>query len=126
MTKGEHILTIKLKGEFTDLNTYIQAERGNRFVAAKIKQQETDRVIYETKKYRKIIQGPVHIRFDWYVKNKKKDADNISFSKKFILDGMVKAGVLQNDTQKFVTSFEDYVHATSEPTRVEVRFFNTL
>lgn len=124
--KGKHLASIRLKGEFVDLNTYIQAERSNRFVGAKIKQEETDRVIYETKKFHDLIKQPVWIRFDWYTRDMRKDADNISFSKKFILDGLVKAKVIKNDTRKFVVGFEDHFHVDEEFVGVDVRFFEVL
>jgi Holliday junction resolvase RusA-like endonuclease len=40
------------------------------------------------------------LRFQWFLKDARKDPDNIIAAKKFILDGMVAAKVLANDTQK--------------------------
>ena len=39
--------------------------------------------------------------------NKKRDLDNICFAKKFILDALVKANVLKNDTHNYVVGFTD-------------------
>lgn len=60
------------------------------------------------------------IIFRWYCKNQKKDPDNISFAKKFILDGMVKAGVLENDGWKQVAGFQDEFYLDKQHPRVEV------
>lgn len=91
------VKTIKLP-ELTDLNTYINAERRNRFLGAKIKKEMTDLVAW----YFKMEHFPKMnriIRFEltWTHKNKKKDFDGVEFSQKFIRDGMIKAGVIEND-----------------------------
>ena len=50
---------------------------------------------------------PIKIHFHWVEGNKRRDLDNVAFSKKFILDAMVKAGKLQDDNRRFVTAFTD-------------------
>lgn len=93
----------------TDLNRYINAFNRNRFLANNIKQTETTAVSAKCKEQEiKPIDYKVRIDFYWYVKNKKKDPDNVSFSKKFILDGVVKAGVLENDGMKQIEGFTDH------------------
>ena len=92
-------MKLTIHGDLVDLNTYINKERGNRYAAAAIKEEETRRVYWECKS-QKIghIKNPVFIAFTWFCKNKKKDKDNISsMGKKYILDGLDKAGVLIND-----------------------------
>lgn len=92
----------------TDLNTYINTERGNRYVAAKLKKQETTAVYYQCKEQDlTTFKKPVKLNFHWYMKNSRKDPDNIAFAKKFVLDGMVQAGVLINDNIKYVKGFTD-------------------
>lgn len=92
-----------------DLNTYINKERSNRFMAAKVKKEETEYVYWVCKEQGlKQAKKPVQLNFYWYVVNQKKDPDNISFSKKFIIDGLVTAGVLKNDGMKQVIGFEDH------------------
>lgn len=112
-------MKITIPGEFTDLNTYIRAERTPRvghLLASKIKHEETDRLAYT--------QGKVHrlttVHFTWICKNKKKDPDNIAFAKKFILDGLVKAGVLENDGWKHIKGFTDMFKVDKDNPRVEV------
>lgn len=105
----------------TDLNTYIQKERGNRFAAAAIKEKETTRVYWECKSQKiKRVEGPVFVVCSWFCKNKRKDKDNISFAKKFILDGLVKAGVLTEDGWDEVVGFQDAFLVDKENPRVEV------
>jgi len=109
--------TLIIKGELTDLNTYIQKERGNRYSGASTKRTNTDLVtlLCKSQKIKKII-GSVFITFRWYCKNKKKDKDNICFAKKFILDGLVNAHVLKSDGWDSIEGFEDeFVIDTKNP-----------
>ena len=54
-----------------------------------------------------IRSGRVHLSFVWFCRNRRKDPDNISSAgRKIILDGLVSAGILQNDGWKFSDSFE--------------------
>lgn len=94
-----------IEGEFCDLNTYIDAERGHFRSAAAIKKQETDRAAWSVVGKGKVTEYPVIVTFTWYVKDHRKDADNIDFARKFILDGMVLARVLANDSRKHVAGF---------------------
>ena len=45
--------------------------------------------------------------FQWHLPNRKHDPDNICYAKKFILDGMVKRGVISNDGAKNIGNFTD-------------------
>ena len=117
------MLKINLSGEFTDLNTYINAERRNRFLASKIKKEETERVYYLTKgkKLPTDVEFPLIIELMWYVKDLRKDADNISFAKKFIADGMVLSGLLPEDSRKYVRVWRDMdIIVDKENPRVEI------
>lgn len=81
---------------FKTLNQYIRAERSNKFMSSKIKKSCTDTVVWQVKNWKRITK-PVKITFTWYWKDTRTDPDNIAFMQKFILDGLVKAKVLQND-----------------------------
>ena len=48
----------------------------------------------------------------WDCPNRKKDPDNIAFAKKFILDGLREALVLENDGWNNIVSFEDHFATT--------------
>jgi hypothetical protein len=88
-------------------------------MAAKIKKTDTDLVCLCTKKIGPINEK-VKIIITWYCKNEKKDPDNISFAKKFICDGLVSAGVLENDGWKQIQGFEDIFIVDKINPRVEI------
>lgn len=114
-------IKIILKGEFTSLNEYISADRNNRYAGASVKKNETERAYYEIKKKKlEKIKCPIYIDFLWVTKNLKKDADNVSFSKKFILDAMVQAKLIENDTRKYVLGFKDDFAVDPTNPRVEL------
>lgn len=43
----------------------------------------------------------------WVEQNRRRDLDNVAFAKKFIQDGLVKAGVIPNDTHHEIEGFSD-------------------
>lgn len=96
-----------VKGQLADLNKHDGANRNSRFGGASLKKEQTDLVAWQLKGKPKITR-PCTIGFVWYYSGKF-DFDNIRFACKYVLDGMVKAGVLPNDNQKWVLGFEgDY------------------
>jgi len=67
-----------------------------------------------------ITEYPIKIEFHWYPKNLRTDCDNLSSGKKYILDGLVKAGILKNDNYKYFSEFRDIFKVDSKNARVEV------
>lgn len=93
----------------TDMNTYIAAEKRNRYVGGKIKKEETDHIYYCCLEQRlQPMKSPVKMTYNWTAKNRKKDKSNIvGFARKVIEDGLVNAGVLSNDGWNDIDSFSD-------------------
>ena len=87
------------------LNEYINADRSNKYAGAKIKKNATELCTWSF--LGKSWHGKIHLHFKWYVKNRKKDPDNIAHAKKYILDGMVQAGSIANDGWSQIAGFQD-------------------
>jgi hypothetical protein len=115
-------MKITLLGEFTDLNTYINAERRNRFLGAKLKKQNGDLALQQLTLKNIVTEYPVIIHFHWITPTSRKDPDNTSFAKKFLLDALVTKGILRGDTRKDIVSFEDTYSVDKENPRVEIEF----
>ena len=113
------MITYTIEGELIDLNTYINAERGNRYQAANIKKSETQRCAIACRHIPQI-DAPVYVSFTWHTKNMRKDPDNVAFAKKMILDGLVDAGVLAGDGRRYVLGFSDTFMVDVDRPRVEV------
>ena len=92
--------------ELITLNKYINIERGNKFGAAAIKKKLTNKVSFlATEAKFKIEPNVKHdIVLTWFKPNNRSDHDNISFAVKFVLDGLIKAGILQDDSPKYIGS----------------------
>ena len=63
---------------------------------------------------------PVDFRFDWYCSSKRKDKDNIAVGKKFILDGLTDAGIIPDDSWRYIGNFQDYFYVDRTNPRVVV------
>lgn len=115
-------MTLTIPGELTDLNTYTRAQRSHRKYGASIKKEETERVAWEIKAqpHPKVTSYPVHITYTWYMKDRRKDLDNVAFAKKFINDGLVLAGVLAGDGQQHIGGFSDVFCIDATRPRIEL------
>ena len=110
-----------LQGEYCTLNEYSDAERTHYRYGASIKKAETNRAALELKAQWDGTKPkvPVVMRISWFRKNRRTDPDNIVFAKKFIIDGFVKAGILENDGWNQIVGFEEDWGAGNNP-RVEI------
>lgn len=98
----------KIQGRMQALNDYTKANRGKKgiFLGNKYKQFQTQEVAEQILKQNPPhFTKPVIVEFHWIEINKKRDPDNFIFAKKFILDGMVKAGVIPKDGWNNIAGF---------------------
>lgn len=101
------VIEVFFEGEFPGLNEYILEERRHRMKGAAMKKEQTMAVKYMLVGHHPINEYPVVMEFTWYCKDRRRDPDNIAFARKFILDGMVDASFLKNDTMEFIIGFSD-------------------
>lgn len=97
---------IVINMKLPSLNEYINVCRRNKYEAAKYKADLESQIALFLKKMPRYTK-PIAIHFHWIEGNKRRDLDNISFGKKFILDTLVKLGKLKDDNRKCVTAFTD-------------------
>jgi Holliday junction resolvase RusA-like endonuclease len=100
----QEMFSFTIKGQLATLNDHDAANRTNKFLGAKLKQEMTDLVTWQCKKVQRITR-PCTLEFEWFFSGRH-DLDNIRFGVKYILDGMVKARVLPDDNQKWVIGFD--------------------
>lgn len=62
----------------------------------------------------------VQITIDWYEPNSRRDVDNITAGCKFILDALVNAKVIKDDSQKYVASIHNNVFVDKKNPRIIV------
>lgn len=100
------------------MNEYIEAERTNRFRAAKMKKDAMDFIGWQIKTIDKILLPAIYT-FNWYVKNGRTDPDNITFASKFLFDSLQEQGKLENDGFKQVLAI-NHTFTIDPDERVEV------
>lgn len=100
------IRKVEIPLKLPSCNTYIDECRKNRYAAAKMK-RETEEMIGWFTKYLTPVEKTCIIHFTWIEKYMNRDCDGIAFGKKFILDEMVKQGILPNDNRKWVKGYTD-------------------
>jgi Holliday junction resolvase RusA-like endonuclease len=85
------------------LNEIISTARSNIYASAKEKRAWTNTIAVECFG-RKQFPDRVWIEFVWKIKNFRRDPDNISAAAKFVMDGLVEGGIIQDDSLKFIMS----------------------
>jgi Holliday junction resolvase RusA-like endonuclease len=119
-----HGLTLTLSHKFPSLNEAIAAAKKHWASYYKMKKEHTGFVSDYVRLLRNMGGFPqeildhvsLYIVFQEKVKGRLRDWDNITFAKKFILDGLVDAGVIHDDSPKHIVSITEKVFYGDEHT----------
>ena len=115
------MIKLIIKGSLPNLNNYIDACRNNKYGAASLKKMVEHKLIFEFKaQLKEPLKEKYHIQIKWYERDRKRDPDNIAFAKKFILDALVKGGLLRNDGWNEIAGFTDEFYVDKSKPRIEV------
>lgn len=120
--------TIVIPGEFPSQNEIIDAAKlGNREWQPYnvMKQRYTNLVAWETKSQTKEKFEKIDVEVTFICKDKRKDKDNILSGIKFILDGLVRAGLIKNDGWKQIGDISFKFKTDKDNPRVEVKVMET-
>jgi hypothetical protein len=92
------------------LNEQIRDARTHWSKSAKVKEEETDDIAKGLIGLHQF-PGKVWIDFLWMVRNFGSDQDNIEASRKYIMDGMVLAGMIKDDSLMWIhpPTIHDYI-----------------
>lgn len=120
-----------IKGSLPSLNEYLKAERstykGNKgtlnTAGNNMKHTYQKRISMAVRialKNLKITK-PVHIHYEIYEPNEKRDCDNVlSVIMKYTQDALVQTGVLKDDSRKYVNHISANFHTDRKNPRIEV------
>ena len=94
-------------GPFPSLNDVIDNARANPYGSNREKRRLTELVARQA---RDAADGarwhapdvPVRVALTWHEPTMRRDADNVASAAKFVLDGLVEAGVLRGDSRRWV------------------------
>lgn len=115
-------VTLTIPGRLPNLNDYTKANRTSAIVGNNMKQKIEANIAYyilEQLNGARFI-GKVYLHFRWIEANRNRDPDNICFAKKFILDALVKNGVIKTDGWRGVYGFTDEFDVDAFNPRVEI------
>ena len=116
-------VTVVIPGELPDLNTIIKESkrgRGKWQPYNDIKQEHTERIAWIAKAKIKKKLEKIDLEIKWICKDKRKDKDNIMAGTKFILDGLVAAGIIENDGWKQIGDISHKFEVDKDNPRIEV------
>jgi len=111
-----------IHGRLPSLNEYINAERTNRYKAAKLKKDLQERIGAEIRAANiKPVQVSVTLVYTFYEANRRRDKDNIAaVAHKFVQDSLVNEGIIFDDGWDYITRFYDEFYIDKENPRIEV------
>lgn len=123
MKKQMLIITGRLPGR----NEAENAARTSWATGANLKKTNTERVYWECKAQRlEPVKGMAHITVTFYEKDYRRDTDNILGGLKYILDGLVNAGIIVDDGRKYVDLSVNPVMVDKKNPRIEVEIEETI
>lgn len=111
-----------IKGALPGRNESEKAARTHWTVGAKLKKEYTELVMWECKAQKiKPVQEKARVEVTFYEKDMRRDSDNVFGGLKYILDGIVNAGILKNDTRKLVDLYINPVQLDRQNPRIEIK-----
>ncbi|MFT9076544.1 RusA family crossover junction endodeoxyribonuclease [Ethanoligenens sp.] len=114
---------IVISGKMPDLNDMIKlakSGRGKYQPYAREKVRWTQEIAWECKRMHIPQLRRASVKIDWREPDARRDPDNIAAAAKYIMDGLVVAGVIRDDSQRYVTSISHVWHVDKQNPRVVV------
>lgn len=110
-----------IPGRLAGLNEYTESNRSNPRKGNRAKHKEQQIVNLAIREASLTpINKPVVVFIAWYEKDNRRDVDNITAAKKFIMDSLVDTGILKDDSRRYVKQIIDTVYTDTEHPRIEV------
>lgn len=113
-----------IKGRLPSRNEAERAARTHWAVGAKLKKDATEAVMWSAvSQHIKPESGSVTVEVTFYEKDYRRDEDNVQSGVKYILDGLVQANILPNDTRRLVRLNIRPVEVDKRDPRIEVAIY---
>ena len=116
-------MTLTIPGRLPGLNEIIDAAklRGRNYKEyATMKDRNTQMVAWLAKKAGLPKYEKAYLIITWYEPDLRRDPDNIMGGQKFIMDGLVQAGVIPDDSQKYILGIFHRFMVDRKNPRIEV------
>lgn len=122
-------INFTIPGRLPSLNEFLDSTKRHKrgYYAGNDMKRKWERYIsaYIPNKYKGLcLDGKYTVAFQFYEENYRRDPDNISsVARKFILDALVKTGVLRGDSRKYVKGLKDEYYTDKKNPRIEVMIY---
>ena len=113
-------MKLEIPGRLPGLNEIIAAAKSHYAKYSTEKKEYTEEVAWLAKQARLPKFEKVYLVITWFEPDRRRDPDNIMAGQKFILDGMVAAGTIPNDSQKHIKGIVHRFRVDKRNPRVEV------
>ena len=96
-------VTFTVPARLPGCNEYTGACRSHANAGARMK-KSAERIVMQCIRVARLqpVDGPVLLSCAWHERDCRRDIDNAAFAVKFILDALVKTGILAGDGRKYV------------------------
>lgn len=106
--------SFEVPGRFPSLNDYLRIRNPRQRAA--LKRELDHRVAWAAKEAGVRPVKRFMVRIVWFEPNARRDWDNVRSGIKFVLDGLKKAGIIKDDSQRYLLDTDDgYGHDKSNP-----------
>ena len=116
-------MKFEIPGRLPGFNEIIEAAKRNPHEYARMKETYTAMVAWLAKKLPRFEK--VALVITWYEPDQRRDPDNIMAGQKFILDGLVAAGTIPNDSQRYIQGILHRFRVDKQNPRIEVEIVDT-
>jgi len=113
-------MTLTIPGRLPGLNEIIAAAKSHYAKYSTEKKEYTEEVAWLAKQARLPKFEKAYLVITWFEPDRRRDPDNIMAGQKFILDGLVAAGAIPNDSQKYIQGIVHRFRVDKRNPRVEV------
>jgi Holliday junction resolvase RusA-like endonuclease len=118
-------MKLVIPGELPTLNEIISASKRHHMQYSNLKGIYTNLVCRHAQAQNTPKFERINVVITWYCKDKRKDKDNIATGQKFIFDGLVKAGVLDNDGWSQIGDVTHKFEVDKHKPRIEIKLTET-
>lgn len=121
-SQEDGIVKLVIDGQLLDLNEYTYLNRKGIGAGSTSKRMQERKIRADIMRQLEGIpmMRRVVVKFIWFASSERKDPDNVSFAKKFILDALVKEHIMENDGWKNIAGLIDEFRIDRINPRIEV------
>lgn len=113
-------MKLEIPGRLPGLNEIIAAAKSHYAKYSTEKKEYTEEVAWLAKKAKLPRYEKSYLVITWHEPNSRRDPDNVMAGQKFILDGLVQAGVIPDDSQKYILGIYHRFMVDRKNPRIEV------